>query len=131
MLRTFLFSFAVLLAFGFSSCSNGPGQGGQASIQGKVYATNYNSTCTIVNGEFYAPDEDVYIIYGDDPSYGDRVKTAPDGTFWFRYLRPGKYTIYAYSKDCTAPSGKEAKSISVEITEKKQAVVLDDLQIKK
>jgi hypothetical protein len=130
MIRNLFFAFTLLSVF-FASCSNGPGAGGQASITGKVYAENWNSTCTLISGEYYAPDEDVYIIYGDDPSYGDRIKTGPDGTFWFRYLRPGKYTIYVYSKDCSAPSGKTTVTATVEITEKKQAVTLDDIKIKK
>lgn len=129
MIRNLLIG--VLLLTAFSACTNGPGQGGKASIQGKVHATNWNSTCTLISGDYYAPDEDVYIVYGDDPSYGDRIKTAPDGTFWFRYLRTGKYKVYVYSKDCSAASGKAAVEVSVEITEKTQEVVLDDIEIKK
>lgn len=125
-----LFLVALLISL-FTSCTNGPGQGGKASIQGKVHATNWNSTCTIISGDYYAPDEDIYIIYGDDPSYGDRIKTGPDGTFWFRYLRPGKYTIYVYSKDCSAASGKSTVQATVEITEKAQEVTLEDIEIKK
>jgi hypothetical protein len=113
------------------SCSSGPGAGGNSSIQGKVYAENWNATCTAVIGEYYAPDEDVYIVYGEDPSYGERVKTSPDGTFWFQYLRPGKYTIYVYSKDCAAPSGKTSVSVTVDNLGKKQDVVLEDILIKK
>jgi hypothetical protein len=115
------------------ACSNGPGQGGKASILGKVHAANWNATCTLLSSEYYAPDEDVYIIYGEDPSYGDRIKTGPDGTYEFKYLRPGKYTVYVYSKDCSGatPSGKLAVTAEVEITEKKQAVVLDDINITK
>lgn len=130
MIRHLLLT-SCLAALFFVSCSNGPGPGGQASIQGKVHVENWNSTCTLISGTYYAPDEDVYIIYGDDPSYGDRVKTGPDGTYWFQYLRPGKYTIYVYSKDCSAASGKTTVTASVEITEKKQAVTLDDIEIKK
>jgi hypothetical protein len=116
-----------------AACTNGPGQGGKATITGKVHATNWNSTCTLTLGDYYAPDEDVYIIYGDDVTYGDRIKTGPDGTFQFKYLRPGKYTIYVYSKDCSTAStssGTEAIKATVEITEKGQAVTLDDIEIK-
>lgn len=129
MIRNFFI--AALLISLFTACTNGPGQGGKASIQGKVHATNWNSTCTLISGDYYAPDEDVYIIYGDDPSYGDKVSTAPDGTFWFRYLRPGTYKIYVYSKECSAASGKVSVETTVEITEKNQKVELPDLEIKK
>lgn len=125
---------AGLMLVLFFSCTNGPGQGGKAMIQGRLHATNvWNSNCLAITGgdQYFAPDEDVYIIYGDDPSYGDRTKTSPDGTFWFRYLRPGKYTVYVYSNDCTEPSGKKAVEIPVEITEKKQETDLGTIEIEK
>jgi hypothetical protein len=137
MTRYFFFAgiFSVLL---FASCNSGPGPGGQASITGKVYAKgNWNPSCTVYADSssgfvpFYAPDEDVYLIYGDDASYGDHVKTAPDGTYKFSYLRKGKYTIYAYSKDCTVQAGKTSVTLQVEITDKKQDVQMSDLRINK
>lgn len=103
-----------------SSCSNGPGAGGRATIIGKLKAQDYTNNCTTLNGEYFAADEDVYIIYGDEPSYGDRVRTAPDGTFMFRYLRKGTYKVYAYSDDCSSLSGTQAVIATVEITERKQ-----------
>lgn len=115
----------------FSGCSNGPGAGGTSSIVGKVHVKNYDATCTLLLSEYYAPDEDIYIIYGDDPSYGDRIKTGPDGTFMFEYLREGKYKIYCYSKDCAAPSGKTAVIAEVEITGRKQTATVPDIEIRK
>lgn len=114
----------------FSSCTNGPGAGGKASIEGVIKGTRYVNNCTTNAGSFLAEDEDVYIIYGDDPSYGDRVKTGPGGVFYFKYLRPGKYTIYAYSTKCTVAQ-KEAVIMEVEITDKGQALITDTLRIDK
>jgi len=68
---------------------------------GKVLVRQYNASFTILQEEYYAQDEDVYIIYGDDITFGDRTRTCYDGTYEFKYLRPGTYTIYAYSKDST------------------------------
>jgi hypothetical protein len=113
-----------------SSCTNGSGPGGKATIEGTIKATRYVNNCTTNAGSFLAEDEDVYIIYGDDPSYGDRVKTGPGGVFYFRYLRPGKYTIYAYSTTCTVAQ-KEAVIMEVEITDKNQALITDTLRIDK
>jgi hypothetical protein len=128
------FAFLLLIA----SCKNGPGSGGQATITGKVYYKgNWNTSCTMYTDSttgftpFYAPDVDVYLMYGDDPSYGDRVRTAPDGTFQFRFLRKGVYRVYAYSKDCNANAGITSVSATVEITEKKQEVLLSNLRINK
>jgi hypothetical protein len=114
----------------FSSCTNGPGPGGKASIQGTIKATRYVNNCTTNAGSFLAEDEDVYIIYGEDPSYGDRIKTGPGGVFHFKYLRPGKYTIYAYSTTCTVAQ-REAVLMEVEITDKNQALITDTLRIDK
>ena len=46
----------------------------------------------------YAPKIDVYIIYGDNVTYGDDQKTNYDGSYEFRYLRKGGYKIYAYTR---------------------------------
>ncbi|MCX6310438.1 MAG: hypothetical protein NT084_02260 [Bacteroidetes bacterium] len=137
-MKRYFYFIAFVSILIISSCKNGPGPGGQASITGKVHTVgNWNSTCTLYTDSssgftpFYAPDYDVYLIYGEDPSYGDRVKTAPDGTYQFNYLRKGKYTVYVYSNDCLAASGKTSVSTTVEITDKKQAVQLSDLRINK
>jgi hypothetical protein len=118
----------------FSSCTNGPGPGGKSSITGRLHATNvWNSNCApITNGdEYFVPDEEVYIVYGDEAAYGDRVRTGPDGTFMFRYLRVGTYKVYAYSNDCAEPSGKSAVIMTVDVTEKNQEIDLGTLEIEK
>ena len=137
-MKRYLLLPTIAFLFTIAACKSGPGPGGQATITGKVYTKgNWNSTCTLYTDSstgfipFYAPDVDVYLIYGDEPSYGDRVKTAPDGTFQFKYLRKGSYTVYVYSNDCNAPSGISTVLVKVEITEKKQAVTLTNLRINK
>lgn len=119
---------ALPLAALFTSCTNSPGPGGKASIQGTLKATRYVNNCTTNSGSFLAEDEDVYIIYGDDPSYGERVRTGPGGVFYFKYLRTGKYTIYAYSDRCTV-ARKEAIIMQVEITDKNQELITDTLRV--
>jgi hypothetical protein len=84
-----------------TACSKDPGAGGTSSIFGKIYVKDYNTTFTVLQEEYYAPKEDVFIIYGDDKTYSDHVNTNYDGTFEFNYLRKGTYHIYAYSKDST------------------------------
>ncbi|HTF02579.1 MAG TPA: hypothetical protein VK826_01080 [Bacteroidia bacterium] len=121
---------AITVSVFFGACSNGPGPGGKATIEGVLKATRYVNNCTTNAGSFLAEDEDVYIIYGDDPSYGDRVRTGPGGVFYFKYLRPGKYTIYAYSTTCTVAE-RQAVIMEVEITDKNQALVTDTLRIEK
>lgn len=44
------------------SCEKEEGEGGTGTIEGRVYALNYNSDFSIKLGEYYAPDVDVFII---------------------------------------------------------------------
>lgn len=120
------------IAFISTSCSNGPGPGGKATITGKVFVKDINSLCVLTGIEYYKPDEEVYIIYGDDPSYGDRVRTGPDGTYMFQFLRPGTYTVYAYSDICPV-NGSSIEAIKQEITiaDKAETIVAPDIVVKK
>src|SRR5215510_11150462 len=101
MKKKYLIILSVLCLSVVLSCKKGPGEGGRTSIIGKVWAEEWDDISYTVHYDsldHWAMDEDVYIIYGDDATYGDRVKTGPDGVFEFRYLREGDYTIYVYSE---------------------------------
>ena len=120
-------SFCLLFAFLLPSCKKDPGEGGRATIIGKIIAGNYHSPSTpVTTGDFLA-DEDVFIIYGDQSTVvNNDTKTSYDGSFSFKYLRPGKYTIFAYSLD-TANSSPSVISVlkNIEIQDKKQKLVVD------
>lgn len=100
MRKSFLIGAVILLMAG---CVKDPGDGGLASVRGRVMKeirlvmTNH----TTATATYPAPDEDVWIIYGENISPDDRERTNFDGEFQFRYLRPGEYTIYVYSRDTT------------------------------
>lgn len=111
------------------SCENGPGEGGQASIKGRLLVEDYNGNCTVLLDTFYGIDIPVYIIAGDDPSYFERVRTGPDGVFWFPYLRPGKYTVYAISEPCPPPRDETAVEVEVTIDGRKEQVEIGDIVI--
>jgi hypothetical protein len=126
------FILAILLLFLFSpSCKKEAGEGGNASIRGKVWVKDYNANFTVLNGEYPGADEDVYIIYGDNISYGDKVKASPDGSFEFKYLRKGKYKIYVYSKDktLTSPSLTTAIEVETSISKNKEKVDVGTIEI--
>jgi hypothetical protein len=118
---------ALVISTFVLACENQPGEGGRASIQGKVFVRDFNGNCTVLLDSFYGIDEEVYIIAGDDPSYFERVRTGPDGTFWFPYLRKGKYEVYALSEPCNVSGELEAVSIKVEIKERKEEIVTEDI----
>lgn len=128
--RVLLFS-ALSLLVAASGCNKSEGEGGTSTIHGKVYAYNYNSS-GVFQGEFYAPDEEVYIIYGDgDNYYDDSYKTSFDGSYRFQYLRPGTYRVFIYSDCNSCPSGTEELVKSVVISKNNEDIVLEDFEIRK
>jgi hypothetical protein len=73
---------------------------------------------------------DVFIIYGDDKSVSNRVRTSYDGVYEFRYLRKGEYKIFAYSKDSTLMTNSVVPVIKeVTIDDNKSEVEVPDLII--
>jgi hypothetical protein len=96
IIKIAIFAFVVLL---FNACEKEAGEGGNSSIYGKVWVKDCNATFSLILNRYWGQDEDVFIVYGNNKSYSDKVSSNFDGTFEFKYLRPGKYTIYAYSKD--------------------------------
>lgn len=121
----------LVLTGTIQACEKEEGEGGTSTITGKVYVLDYDGNFSKIINEYYAPDEDVYIIYGNDKIYGDDFKTHYDGTYHFQYLQKGKYTVYAYSKDSTgtSPSGVIPIMKEVNITENNQTVEVEDLVI--
>jgi hypothetical protein len=123
---------AVIFLLAVTSCKKDPGKGGNSTIVGKVWVRDYNASFTRFESEYAGADEFVYIIYGSDAGYGDRVKTGPEGVFEFKYLRKGDYTLYVYSKDSTlaAPNGIVAvKKTATVSSYKKQTVDAGTLTI--
>lgn len=115
---------------GLVSCQK-EGEGGTATITGKVYAYDYD-TDMVLQSEYYAPDEDVFIVYGGGSSlYDDDYTTAYDGSFRFQNLTKGDYTIYVYSRCDSCASGTEAIIRDVVISSNGDDVILDDIVIKK
>lgn len=121
-----IFSACTLL---FLGCEKEPGEGGRASIQGKLYIQEYNGDCSELRDEYYGINERVFIIAGDDPSYFEDVRTGPDGTFWFQYLRKGSYKVYAISENCDVAGQTEPIFIEVEIDERKQNFETQDIVV--
>lgn len=124
--------FVIFLFAGIvSACSKEAGEGGNSKIHGKIIAHNYNAEFTYLRGIYPAADEDVYIIYGNDFSYSERVRTSYEGVYEFKYLRPGDYTIYAYSKDSTLTLASEMYAVirNVKIDDNRQNVEVEDMKI--
>lgn len=119
--RFIVFIFPAFLIL--SSCEKDPGTGGNSKIFGKIYVKDYNSTFTVLEDEYYAQAEDVYIVYGGNMGTDDRLRTSYDGSYEFKYLRKGVYHIFAYSKDSTLQTNALIPVIrDVEITKNNQGI---------
>jgi hypothetical protein len=121
----------ILISATLFSCSKEAGEGGNSTIYGKIIAYNYNAEFTNLRGIYPAADEDVYLIYGEDRSYSERIRSNYNGIYEFKYLRPGDYTIYVYSKDSTLTLVSEMYPVirTVKIDDKHQAVEVEEMKI--
>jgi hypothetical protein len=125
-------TFLGILMFTMLSCSKEAGTGGNSTIYGKVFVKDYNSTFTLLEDEYYGQDVDVFLIYGDDRSYSDHVRTSYDGSYEFKYLRPGDYHVYCYSSDSTLQSHALIPVIrDITIDNKNQEVEVTTMEILK
>ncbi|MBP5994718.1 MAG: hypothetical protein KA736_03375 [Crocinitomicaceae bacterium] len=131
-MKNVLLLFISILVFSAStSCKKVEGTGGGATIKGIIQEQKYNALGNII-AEYPGSDLDVYLIYGtSDQFYDDDVKTSYDGSFVFKYLQKGTYTIFVYEDDATQPSGKNVVKQTFEITEKGQEVDLGTINTRK
>lgn len=117
----------LLLLAGISSCNRGEGTGGTGTIEGTAFSVlhpddNYNlETDTIP-----AAKTDVFLVYGTSGFYGDDVETDHTGFYQFKYLRPGTYTLYAYS---TKPSGERVAVSRTVTVERGKVTTVPDIYI--
>lgn len=108
-----------------SACEKDPGEGGSATIEGKVVINEVSPSGNIL-AEYDGVEERVYIIYGDNEIYDDEVRSSYDGRFKFDNLFKGTYTVFVYSDCSSCPSGKETVMKSIEITDRGETVSFDE-----
>ncbi len=126
--KSILFLFIATL---FMACEKPEGEGGKATIKGSVWTEDWNTTFTVLQSEYAAADIEVYIIYGSNTSYSERIRANYNGEYEFKFLREGNYKIYVYSKDKSlqSPSGQIAIVKDVKISKKKETVTVDRITI--
>ena len=131
-MKNVLLLFISILVFSAStSCKKVEGTGGGATIKGIIQEQKYNALGNVI-AEYPGSDLDVYLIYGtSDQFYDDDVKTSYDGSFVFKYLQKGTYTIFVYEDDATQPSGKNVVKQTFEITEKGEVKDLGTINTRK
>lgn len=120
---------ALIIGLVALSCNKIEGQGGAATIEGTLKVKNLDGQGNFISA-YPGADEDIFIIYGKDgKTYHDKVATSYDGSFYFNYLTPGDYQIFAYSKCDTCDSGKDIVLKNIVITDKKEVVNTGEIVI--
>ena len=95
----------IMMAMLLPGCNKGPGEGGTGTVQGFVKLVHHpDDDYTLTPDTMVAAKTDVFINYGDEAYFGDDAETNADGMYQFEYLRPGDYTVFAYS---TLPTGEK------------------------
>jgi len=90
--------FLLLVAILMFSCIDEEGEGGTSIVQGTVYKVIHHDDIYSFDADTIpAPKENVYIVYGNDAIYGDKMETGYDGFYKFKYLTKGTYKVYAYT----------------------------------
>ena len=120
----------ALIAFAFMACKKEPGTGGKTTLKGKLIGTYLcEDDGRTLAADIADPDERVYISYGATGALDDDIRTAPDGSFKFEYLQPGKYSIITYSECLTCPTGKEEVIQEIEIPKKEDELELETTNV--
>lgn len=119
---------AISIVFTFVSCKKEEGFGGLASISGKVYAYDYNSSGVLL-AEGYAGDIDVYIKAKDSSVELKRIRTTYEGSFFFEQLRKGDYEVWVYSDCARCPNGIEPVIKKVTLSDKKAKIELTTFEV--
>lgn len=124
----------VIFVFFISACTK-EGEGGGAIIEGKVMVRLIKETTLDTLTTYEAQDERVYIVYGDNSTYDDDIRTSYDGNFKFKFLYKGDYKIYAYS-ECvflidSCPNETNAVVKEVAISKANETINLGEIVINK
>jgi hypothetical protein len=118
----------LFIAFSLFSCSKEEGYGGLATITGKVYGKDFNSSGYLV-GEGYIGDVSVYISKSGETAYFDKVDSAYDGSFTFKFLHKGTYDIWVYGDCDTCAWDQTFTKKTITISSSKETVTTEDLVI--
>ncbi len=108
---------------------------GAAVIKGVVREINYVNESSwpnlVIEDISFAQEQEVYLTFGDQAFYKDRIRTQFDGYFEFSNLIPGDYLVFLYSEDVTGATEHVVLKFEVTITEFDQVVDLGEITIEK
>lgn len=114
----------LLIVIILLSCEKEEGEGGQATLKGKVIFRELYSNAILgikdsIIAEYPYADERVYLSYGDNDIYDDDFRTDYKGEYKFEGLRKGTYTVYSIPPCKNCEKEVEPVTQTVEITDGK------------
>lgn len=128
MRKIFIVIASVLLLI---SCGKQEGEGGKNTIKGVIIKQEYTESTNQFVTQYPAPEERVYIIYGDNAYFADEIKTNYDGSFRFEFLYKGDYQLFVYSECLACPAGVEPLFVDIELQERKEIFETDTIYVRK
>lgn len=120
---------ALLSGFFLSSCEKDVGEGGTATIKGKVFGYDINNSGIVLDSG-YVGDYRVYLSYGDNEWADKDERTSYTGDFAFQGLQKGKYKIFVFSKCVTCAFEQAVVVQYAEITKNGETIELPLFKIK-
>lgn len=130
-MRKIVLALVVIGSSLFFGCEKSEGEGGKATISGKVIVQKRERIQNSVIAEYSAMDERVYIVYGNSETVvaDDDTRTSYDGNYEFNFLFPGDYKIYVYSECRQCPEEVEPIIKEVKIGKDQKNVTVEDIYI--
>lgn len=116
----------IVLLLVTASCKQQPGDGGQATIHGKVYGYDINNF-GLVTDSGYVQDTRVYLSYNDHTWADDDTRTSYTGEYIFPYLHTGDYTVWVLNVCDTCALNQSYDIRQVTIGKPKETVEVPDL----
>jgi hypothetical protein len=127
-IKTIGIGLSLCLGILLHSCKKEAGEGGLATIHGKVFGYDINSFGVLVDSG-YVGDYRVGISYGDHTWIDDDTRTSPSGTYSFQGLQKGKYRLVVYSQCDTCTFNQTYFEQFAEISSNKQELEMPDFVI--
>jgi hypothetical protein len=124
--KIFVLLFLTLISL---SCTHEEGEGGLASIEGKIFGKDFNSRGILVS-EGYLAGVKVYISKHNEKAYFENIDSAYDGSFKFKFLHEGTYDLWILG-DCDFCNGWQQTIVlkTININSRRQKVVTDDFVV--
>ncbi|RED98374.1 collagen binding domain-containing protein [Marinoscillum furvescens] len=122
---------ALVLLLTIVACSPEEGLGGNAQIRGRIVKKIYNDDKSLLLATESAKDEDVFLLFGEEQTVGEKVETSYTGHFQFGYLWPGDYRLFYYSDTPNATHGDQVEIVHEISLKRGEEVDLQELEIVK